>query len=708
MAFEEKNYAIKERLPEWWKNDALIRPVNEYTQELIVEILGSLLSNLGVVQPVQVWKELPEEYNWLHKYYSSDEYLDSKTNVFQKNITSYAYLPNTKRNCHAIISLSLQGDNNGKNKLIDLSIKNAHQEIVLTQISNMSNIVIDTRTHDVLINGIHNSDAVQGFFDTIKPSAKNEQYDEVDIRDENKKTQIEFTATENTVFNLEVELIKPVFTTEQHIRISTVSAFPLEWIKMYGFYCHQFNNKEGYELVWEKNYPESSRIVYDKIATQFDFERFYIQVKFKGIGSALFFGFPQEVLPSNGAFMLNENLDKWGNIYGMPRRIYRTDISESEEPFTFPKYYNYPVEQDYWYEQRMVNEYRYNENAINNTFIKDSDMNNVAILESISPFIDDVWVYTETVVPKSDLDRETANLLPCSVNEISTEGVHWEYPQAIMQENIISKEILLEPLDGDVINHDNNAYKTRVLDLKFKVNGLPNNIDITGIELKLNAETNIHSDALKIDDRSKMILPFVYTKNNGDEFTVTEEIPINTEDKPWRKGQKTYTIGGKDYLFGLETVKKEQVDDYLHFKLGFTNESDFLQARLLIHTVTAKLYYRIIKDEFTISTQYDTKEIILSKQQNQVQLKINVENTGKTIIEDKNITIMTPPELTLTDNRPSTKFNLNIGESFTMGDENDTIFITTKNTTPTGKYDILIFCDDKVIQDEILVRRGFE
>ena len=83
-AFEEKNYLIKEKLPEWWKNDLLLEPINQYTQELIVEILGSLLNNLGVVQPVHVWKELPEEYNWTHQYYSGDDYLDGKINVFIK------------------------------------------------------------------------------------------------------------------------------------------------------------------------------------------------------------------------------------------------------------------------------------------------------------------------------------------------------------------------------------------------------------------------------------------------------------------------------------------------------------------------------------------------------------------------------------------------------------------------------------------------
>ena len=166
------------------------------------------------------------------------------------------------------------------------------------------------------------------------------------------------------------------------------------------------------------------------------------EIKFKNIDAALYFGFPQEVLPSNGAFAINENLDKWGEIYGLPRRVYRDDISDDEEPYTFPKYYKYPIEQDYWYEERLVNEYRFNEDAINNAFIKDTDMNNVAILSSIDPFINDVWVYTETVVPEGNLNRETEELYIDCIREKQSNGISWEYPQAIKQKYMITITLL--------------------------------------------------------------------------------------------------------------------------------------------------------------------------------------------------------------------------------------------------------------------------
>lgn len=716
MAFEVENYSIKERLPEWWKQDLFLEPINQYTQALILEILGSLLNNLGVVQPVQVWKELPEEYNWVHKYFSGDVYLDGRINRIEVDNPIIAKMPNTKRNCHAIIKLSLLGNQGvatfSQKEKIDLTIKNGFQEIQFHDISNMADIEINTLTGQILINNIQNSDLITGSFDKIQPIAKNTNYDELNIYDENKTTQLEISATSNVFFDLTIELIKPVYATEQHIRVSTVSAFPLEWIKLYGFYCHDFNNKEGYQLVWEKTYREDSKTVYDYISTQFDFERFYVQVKFKGIGMPLTCGFPQEILPSNRAFLLNANLDKWGKIYGLPRRYYRNDISDDEEPFTFPKYYKYPVEQDYWYEERLVNEYRYNEDAINTTFIKDSDMNNIAILESIDPFINDVWVYTESILPETDFNRSTGELFPCSVKEIPSNGVAWEYPNAIKQENIISEQIIMEPLNSESIN--NFSYQTKELDLKFRVPELPHNIKIKGIVLRLKAETNIHSESLKIDNRSKMFLPFYYKNENGDSFSTVKEIDIDVENKPWKKGQEIYTIGGKEYFFGLENVTREQVKDSLHFKIGFRNDHDFIQAVLLIHTITAELYYEIIPDKFTINSEYNHKEIILSQidnsneETNSIQLKIHIKNKGKTDIHNKHLIIIVPPELTLIDNRPTDMFDLEAGNEFIMGDTNeDKILIQSKDGV-TGRYDILILCDEKVIKDEILIRQGFE
>ena len=65
------NDDIRKRLPEYWKSDLFLEPVNRYTQDLSVQFLAELLSSFGVVRPIQVWKTLPEEYHWEHTYSQS-------------------------------------------------------------------------------------------------------------------------------------------------------------------------------------------------------------------------------------------------------------------------------------------------------------------------------------------------------------------------------------------------------------------------------------------------------------------------------------------------------------------------------------------------------------------------------------------------------------------------------------------------------------
>ena len=101
-SFDVNNYLIKEKLPEWYKNDTFLEPLNVYTQNLIIDMVSGLLNNLGVVQPFNVWKWLPEEYNWTHNYYSSDEYLEGRDATLKPGFITHAIVPNTKRNCNAI------------------------------------------------------------------------------------------------------------------------------------------------------------------------------------------------------------------------------------------------------------------------------------------------------------------------------------------------------------------------------------------------------------------------------------------------------------------------------------------------------------------------------------------------------------------------------------------------------------------------------
>lgn len=681
MAYDSYNYDIRSRMMEWWKHDGLLEPINRYSQELIRDLIGGLLSNFGVVQPFQVWKTTPTEYSWTHVYQSHDPRLKKTLGgtsplILNANEEIQAHLPNSKRNCHGVIQLQLQGDQQGLEKsLSKLVISNANQKIVLNNITTTTDIKIFTEDGTILIDGTERSDLVTGRFDKIYSQAQNKDYDQVDIDDENKITYISLESSETVNFALKIKMIHPIYYVEQNIRVHTVSAFPIEWIKLYGFYCHDFNNKQEWRFLWEKHYKENERVVFDRITKQFDCETFYIQVKLYGIGIPFVYGFPQEEFTSNPTFSINKNLDKWGKIYGLPRRHYKTKISEEEEPYTYPPYYNYSIEQDYWYEERLVNEYRHNDDAINAALIKDSDLNNIAILQCIDPRIQDIYVYTETIKNSLDYSRQTGEISPTELSE-EGEGQSWQNPHEVINTNTTAAEVSLDPQNSESFNLKTN--QTKVLSITFNdIPELPKNINITGLELQLNGLTDIHSDSLILDDRSQMLLPTLYTKANGETFTNIDNIQINTDIQYWEKGKGTYIIGGKNHLFNLSEIKRDQIQDGITFNLGFSNLNTFLKATIVLYNINLIIYYEQIYDSYTIDVGTNGDEIVLNDPEKQsIQMKISFENTGEIPIVDKNVYIATATGINITNNS-FPLFDLDVNEKFIIGENDfDEIIIT--------------------------------
>lgn len=732
--FDSFNYEIERRMPEWWKGFGLLEPVNKYVQEIIVSILEDLLTNTGVAQPINCWLTIPEEYHWFHHYQELDsnliyinngEIIENPVNTILggDNDKIIALLPNTKRKCHAKIRLKLTGyseDSDIKDSNIEsLIIKNANQIIEIQDISKTSLIEISTENHEILIDGKPSTNLTTGFFDKIQPTIKYDDYlipyideegnlqkKEMDLEYENKQTTIELQSSDPVNFDLQIQLYKPTYVTEQNIRIATVSAFPIEWVRLYGYFCHPFNKKEGYKFLWEKKYSLESRTVYDKIAKQYDCERFYIQVKFHGIGIPISKGFPQEEYANDTRFQINEKLDKWGKIFGLPRRYYKENITEDEEPFTFPKYYPYPIEQDYWYEERMVNEYRFDDEHFDSYFVKDSDLNNIAELRCIYPFMNDIWVYTETINPDIDITHESEPIRYSSLEEISdTEGVSWNIPNNIEFSNDF---ITLEPFNDETIKTNLYPYKTKGLKVTFSLHNFdreaPKDIKIKGMELKFESETGIHSEYLMLSEISQILLP-VFSKNDPE--PIIEPIYINDKTKSWKKGSTEYIIGGETNLFGQEEITRDQlvINHELSFIIGFINENDFVETYLKLKNIELKIYYEIIKDDYSIDMKLNQKEFLLSKEETNIIASITITNNGKKKIIDKEAFLVYSPELELKNNFNSFKFNMDVNE--------DPIKIDFElqpkeinGIIKTGYYDIILFCEDTIIKEEILIREG--
>lgn len=718
------NDDIRKRLPEYWKSDLFLEPVNRYTQDLSVQFLAELLGSFGVVRPIQVWKTLPEEYHWEHTYSQSADpfsYYDKlEKSTRYKTTQEFAPLivipendewkqtlclrvPNTKRNCDAVIRIELDGSPQRKIEQIDnFTITNAGQKITIKKISNRTTIDISTEDGSILIDGVQRNDLVSGMFHKIRPIAYNTNFDEVDVDDENKKTQLEFESSHAVTMKVSIKLIKPVYVTEQNIRLSTVSAFPIESVKLFGFFCNEFNNKEEWRFLWEKNYLLKDRVTYDRITKQFDCERFYVQVKFHGIGNYLLEGFPKDENSSNPVFNIDTKLDYWGQYFGLPRRRYKADISEDDEPFTYPKYYPYEIEQDYWYEERLVNEYRQELEPVNSIYLKDTDENNLAVIEIIDPLMEDIWVYTETIKPTIDNEHETNDILPFSISQTG-DGQTWKNPTVLQSTNLNVASVSLEP-DG-AASKNNKEYMSKVLQLKFKTPPLPDNIIIKGLELSFNGLTDIHSDTLYLDDRTTLRLPFKYEKENGDVYEKTEVFTIKKYPEQWRKGKGTYKIGGKDDLLGLNSIEKYQIQDEINFDIAFSNSNNFLVSNIELFNIKLKIYFETIEDTYDVNVKFDKRQIVI-KNNDVINMTIDLKNTGEIPIVDKTIFIAVPPELKIVND--TFNFNLDVGESFTIGKGQDKIQIKLPDPSKAvaGMFDVIVFCDNKVIKNEILVRRG--
>ena len=832
--FDSFNYDIKSKLPEWWKNDGFLAPVNNYTQELIAGMLEALLSSTGVVQPLNCWLTIPEEYTWYHHYMQGDELLLDEghmiTNGATKTLfptnTKIALLPNTKRNCHAKIQLKLFGNEldehevneNGDSstfsseKIKKLTLENAGQKIIFQNIPSTSTIEISTKDDEILIDGEYRDDLIIGTFNKIRPTIKYDNYMEpyidndtfipakitnitftegknislnlknqeiyiaktrnknqkhdiyflyengeifetqfsldsdsagdypfymnnievgtiniertgedetdltiykhIDIENENKKTQISIKLDDDDKkvnFDLQIYLYKPTYTTEQNIRIVSVSAFPIESVTLYGYFCHRFNDQQGYKELWSKKYTKNSRTVYDRISTQYDCEKFYVVVKFHGIGFPLKKGFPQEIGNPDKTFQLNPNLDKWGKVYGLPRRHYKPNITEDEEPYTFPKYYKYPIEQDYWYEERMVNEYQYDADAVNSLFVRDNEFNNIGMLECIYPFSNNIWVYTETINPSFNITDSEKEIQINKVSEANEEyRASWDNLDTFPEKPLISK---LEPYPKNK-TYDNLLYQTRKLYCSFCLRDfesqIPDNIKIKGIELKLQTEIGIQSGKIKLSEDSKVIIPYIHKNADKEYEPILEKINILQGREILMKEKGYYTIGSPTNLFGEKEITREQLfygnDGKLDFELIFENENNFLETILYIKNIWVNIYYEFEKKDYDINVKLDKQEIFLSDEDPEINVKIVLSNKSNSQIKNKELFIIIPPELEFKNEYNGVKFNLDVGEVI------DDISIPIKpklinNQFKTGRYDIIVFCEDKIIPNEVTVRR---
>ena len=121
--------------------------------------------------------------------------------------------------------------------------------------------------------------------------------------------------------------------------------------------------------------------------------------------------------------------------------------------------------------------------------------------------------------------------------------------------------------------------------------------------------------------------------------------------------------------------------------------------------IKLKIYFETIEDTYDVNVKFDKRQIII-KNNDVINMTIDLKNTGEIPIVDKTIFIAVPPELKIAND--TFNFNLDVGESFTIGKGQDKIQIKLPDPSKAvaGMFDVIVFCDNKVIKNEILVRRG--
>ena len=518
--FDNYNYEINRRLPEFWKSDVFLTPIERFSSILMRNSIQEFMQKMGVLQPFMVWKTLPEEYHWEWGFESYDVRLasaDENPNCDQTLLLSstnhiVAQLPLTKRNVHAYIVIDLSSlsfsDETVYTPIDELVIKNADQTLKIKDINSKTTIEIYTENNLVLINDSEpKKGQVEGSIDIIKRSPRDDIDSITDPLDINEKCEIEIyiSSGESAYCDLFTRLYYPVYVTEQNIRVHSLSAFPIEYVRLYGYMCHPYNKNHQWVYLWEKVYGYEDRIVYDRITKQYDCEIFYAEIKLYGLPAPIYVGFPQSTADSTeGVFTVNGALDYWGDIFKIPRRFYKTDIEEEEERYCFPKYYAYSIEQDYPYEQRLINEYKYNEDWQDYINITDTEGTDIALVRCKDPYIENLYMYTETI-PPVDILNSQATFLPTCITQINHNNEDLNQAEWIHEDNLRydSKSYGIVSLNRqDEENITNNSYKANVLSMEFDLSSLPANCKIKGMQIKFKVVSNTHADNINIDGYS--------------------------------------------------------------------------------------------------------------------------------------------------------------------------------------------------------------
>lgn len=406
--------AWEQLFPHWWDTqDSLLKAIGDEVERIKAVAIFALL-NAGIKPPVLLWQESIE-----HEQYH-----------FNSNITQ---LPHTIKIQAPLYKTwgKITLTNNTVKDIDGLIIKlNERHGLVINQLIAQSDIIsIDLHKNQTTLNDeiIDTQPIGEGIPYFVTQQNHTSYHKNTPLH--NEVIRITFGTHESDDIqcdiDIDVQLDNAVFTNEQNIEITGLEAVPIDRVELYAEYDFKYNKPHnGWHKVYEKKYNRNTNVIHDMITTHLYTKKFYVDVYFKTLQYPYQVGFPctKDALKYS-LYHVNPRLDKWGEVLSLPRRSYKDNIDEKDYYNTYPIYYPFDIEQDYYYYKRLTSEYVWNNIAVNDIDILDTNNNPIIRLYAIDPFIEDIVVHAKTIYPN---DKEFSNNIEYKSNTIlqkHTEGV---------------------------------------------------------------------------------------------------------------------------------------------------------------------------------------------------------------------------------------------------------------------------------------------
>ena len=689
--------------PHWWSsNDPLIKVIGEEVERLKANAIFDLL-NAGIKPPVLLWQNslMDKEYH---------EELNMRENEEEMVIVGPRYKTWGK----------ITVKNNSDNELYNFKVMiNENDGLSFNDAFAPGDILtIDLTNQKYIINNVtYITPKVYGEgLPYFKVSQYQEEYDPK-TKLHNEVVRLKFstsTILDNLNLDIAVQMDNVVFEDEQNIEITSFELLPIEKVDVYVKYDFPYNKKaNGWKKAYTKEYDVETHVIYDMITIHHYTKQFYVEVWFKGLDYPYQVGFPCWQDEEEGSmFHVNTRLDVWGEPLGLPRRIYKEDIPEEEYYKTFPRFYPFDIEQDFWYYSRLVNEYAWNNLAIDEADIVDTNDETVMRLHSINPFTEDFAIHARSYYPTEIENYNYKIFNPKSIDQISADNVDYKEVPFENAENILKCDnsattVTLHSKAGYAIN--NMTYKSKQLKLHYDLSTLPKDINIDKIEIIIDNEaTDNNSDKYHDSEKTYFDSAIYYDTNKDGKWSKNERIKVVPHfDSDTYELKRKKNIGTLDERviqdawnapntkenieLGWKSLEIGDVRDYfakygLDFNIGFTNEDTDNIPTIHLYCAQLKVYYSPKKSKIDLQTSVRKSD---NPYIDAGILDVTISNGGEKPCTPK-CYFFTEENIKLGANVWQPYDDLQIGDSKTVS-----IPIYHELPIVDGTYEILSICEDK-------------